>query len=54
MTGARGTTSPGKLNLYTKVVADLVNGGKTTGFTSKDVGVQMGRARRVIEGLSHG
>lgn len=35
MSGAFGT-SPGKFKLWTKMISDLVNGGKVTGFKNKD------------------
>lgn len=50
MRGPMGTSAPEKVNLYTQVVGDLVNGGKTKGFKNKDVAVQM-EARRIVNGL---
>lgn len=50
LSGLAGTRSPQKFNAYVKMVGDLVNGGKTGAFKSRDAGVQE-RATRVVSAL---
>ncbi len=53
MQGLPILVAPRKENLFVKATADLVNGGKTRGFKSKDVSVQEA-AKRVVDGLIDG
>lgn len=49
MKGPRGSAIPTKVDAFLKSQADIFNGGQVQGFKNKDVSVQMGEARRLIE-----